>query len=242
MDPLTKSYPWYTPYQFAGNKPIWAIDLDGLEEILYYYIYNKDGTKNHFHVTRYENIETERYVGIFIFGDEEPEIIKGTVTPNSKRRQRQLLREKGRGGIRLTWDDGHGRATFSTNIDVSSMDITDLINVFARWGRQSKLPDEMEKAKKIGEKVEKYIDAYNKEKYGNGGSEDKKESPPWRKVPIRVGNDETYTYEDGNIIYHNKGDTLEMSEVEPSDDTTQVKVFIHDGKESSLTNSSKVEW
>ena len=32
MDPLTASYPWYTPYQFAGNTPIWAIDLDGLEE------------------------------------------------------------------------------------------------------------------------------------------------------------------------------------------------------------------
>ncbi|MFW5872481.1 MAG: RHS repeat domain-containing protein [bacterium] len=32
VDPLTKSYPWYTPYQFAGNNPIWAIDLDGLEE------------------------------------------------------------------------------------------------------------------------------------------------------------------------------------------------------------------
>jgi RHS repeat-associated protein len=31
-DPLTKSYPGYTPYQFAGNKPIIAIDLDGLEE------------------------------------------------------------------------------------------------------------------------------------------------------------------------------------------------------------------
>jgi hypothetical protein len=33
-DPLTKDYPWYTPYQFAGNKPIVAIDLDGLEEML----------------------------------------------------------------------------------------------------------------------------------------------------------------------------------------------------------------
>lgn len=31
VDPLTSSYPWYTPYQFAGNKPIVAIDLDGLE-------------------------------------------------------------------------------------------------------------------------------------------------------------------------------------------------------------------
>lgn len=33
VDPLFKSYPWYTPYQFAGNMPIWAIDLDGLEEM-----------------------------------------------------------------------------------------------------------------------------------------------------------------------------------------------------------------
>ncbi len=32
VDPLTASYPWYTPYQFAGNMPIIAIDLDGLEE------------------------------------------------------------------------------------------------------------------------------------------------------------------------------------------------------------------
>jgi RHS repeat-associated protein len=32
IDPLTQKYPWYTPYQFAGNKPIVAIDLDGAEE------------------------------------------------------------------------------------------------------------------------------------------------------------------------------------------------------------------
>jgi len=32
VDPLFQSFPWYTPYQFAGNKPIIAIDLDGLEE------------------------------------------------------------------------------------------------------------------------------------------------------------------------------------------------------------------
>lgn len=31
VDPLTKSYPMLTPYQFASNGPIWAIDLDGLE-------------------------------------------------------------------------------------------------------------------------------------------------------------------------------------------------------------------
>lgn len=32
VDPLTKTYPWYTPYQYAGNKPIACIDIDGLEE------------------------------------------------------------------------------------------------------------------------------------------------------------------------------------------------------------------
>jgi RHS repeat-associated protein len=34
-DPLFRAYPWYTPYQFAGNKPIIAIDVDGLEELDY---------------------------------------------------------------------------------------------------------------------------------------------------------------------------------------------------------------
>jgi RHS repeat-associated protein len=33
IDPLTKSYPMLTPYQFASNTPIWAIDLDGLEAL-----------------------------------------------------------------------------------------------------------------------------------------------------------------------------------------------------------------
>jgi RHS repeat-associated protein len=33
VDPLAKSYPWYTPYQFAGNMPITAIDVDGLEPL-----------------------------------------------------------------------------------------------------------------------------------------------------------------------------------------------------------------
>ena len=32
VDPLTKDYPWYSPYQFAGNKVIQCIELEGLEE------------------------------------------------------------------------------------------------------------------------------------------------------------------------------------------------------------------
>ena len=43
VDPLTASYPWYTPYQFAGNKPIKFIDLDGLEEAIYPNYYGRGG-------------------------------------------------------------------------------------------------------------------------------------------------------------------------------------------------------
>lgn len=35
VDPLASDYPWYTPYQFAGNKPVTYVDLDGLEELHY---------------------------------------------------------------------------------------------------------------------------------------------------------------------------------------------------------------
>ena len=31
VDPLAKSFPWYSPYHFAGNNPIQNIDLDGGE-------------------------------------------------------------------------------------------------------------------------------------------------------------------------------------------------------------------
>lgn len=31
VDGLSDEYPWFSPYQFAGNTPIQAIDLDGLE-------------------------------------------------------------------------------------------------------------------------------------------------------------------------------------------------------------------
>ncbi|MCO5273640.1 MAG: OmpA family protein [Flavobacteriales bacterium] len=32
VDPMARQFPFYTPYQFAGNKPTIAKDLDGLEE------------------------------------------------------------------------------------------------------------------------------------------------------------------------------------------------------------------
>lgn len=42
VDPLAYSYPYYTPYQFAGNMPVAAIDLDGLEQ--YVVVHYKDNT------------------------------------------------------------------------------------------------------------------------------------------------------------------------------------------------------
>jgi RHS repeat-associated protein len=47
VDPLTYSYPYYSPYQFSGNMPIAAIDLDGLEQyvVTYYKDQNNVTTK-----------------------------------------------------------------------------------------------------------------------------------------------------------------------------------------------------
>jgi RHS repeat-associated protein len=44
VDPLTQSFPFYTPYQFAGNTPIQAIDIDGLEDIHYIFVWVKNAT------------------------------------------------------------------------------------------------------------------------------------------------------------------------------------------------------
>jgi RHS repeat-associated protein len=43
-DPLTNNLSFYSPYLFAGNKPIVAVDQDGeLEVIIHHKIYSKDG-------------------------------------------------------------------------------------------------------------------------------------------------------------------------------------------------------
>jgi RHS repeat-associated protein len=43
VDPLTKEYPMLSPYPFAENQPIWAIDLDGLEKYIVINYLNKGG-------------------------------------------------------------------------------------------------------------------------------------------------------------------------------------------------------
>lgn len=48
VDPLTKDYPHYTPYSYAGNKPIKFIDLDGAEEEKHWYDYDINDLMNWF--------------------------------------------------------------------------------------------------------------------------------------------------------------------------------------------------
>ena len=64
VDPLTGSYPWYTPYQFAGNKPVWAIDIDGLEE----YFVHKFNLKN-----SKGNVFTYKFIYRYIDPDDREE-------------------------------------------------------------------------------------------------------------------------------------------------------------------------
>ncbi|GAA4321079.1 RHS repeat-associated core domain-containing protein [Flaviaesturariibacter amylovorans] len=40
VDPLSNAYPHYTPYSYAGNKPIKYIDIDGAEEGRHWYDYD----------------------------------------------------------------------------------------------------------------------------------------------------------------------------------------------------------
>ena len=62
VDPLTKAYPWYTPYQFAGNTPIEAIDLDGLEPYkkAYKFADNSNPLLNLFHADNIINMNDVR--------------------------------------------------------------------------------------------------------------------------------------------------------------------------------------
>ncbi|UII80114.1 RHS repeat-associated core domain-containing protein [Flagellimonas sp. CMM7] len=56
VDPLSKTYPWYTPYQYAGNKPISSIDLDGLEEFHYVLFRDRKG-ETHLQLNHVDDVE-----------------------------------------------------------------------------------------------------------------------------------------------------------------------------------------
>lgn len=76
VDPLMREYPWYTPYQFAGNNPIKYIDLDGGEpmdplgeQVFYYYQYRMAESRgeNGFNYVKQltQNVATARINGTY---------------------------------------------------------------------------------------------------------------------------------------------------------------------------------
>jgi hypothetical protein len=60
VDPLTPDYPELTPYQFANNTPIQAIDLDGLENYHYTLIREESKGKPIF-IISYDRTELTEY-------------------------------------------------------------------------------------------------------------------------------------------------------------------------------------
>jgi RHS repeat-associated protein len=60
-----KKYPWYSSYQFAGNKPINSIDLDGKEEEAKIYMYEQwDKTLAKLQNRSYEEVHLENQIRI----------------------------------------------------------------------------------------------------------------------------------------------------------------------------------
>jgi len=64
VDPIGKDYPWYTPYQFAGNTPIQAVDMDGLEIYYSHIKENADGSRSKLFVVNYANIKNAGNVNV----------------------------------------------------------------------------------------------------------------------------------------------------------------------------------
>jgi RHS repeat-associated protein len=114
VDPLTKDYPWYTPYQFAGNKPIWAVDLDGLEE---YYtssgeLIGKYGTSTEIRVVYDDYVEAAT------------EIVSNQNNPGSDV-MNDVLYNKGSAGVfksddaaAIDWGSRHNKESIDTDTEM----------------------------------------------------------------------------------------------------------------------------
>jgi len=69
VDPIAKNYPELTPYQFASNTPIQAIDLDGLEAFFVHGTWSDKSTwdpefvKSMMHVTNWDKVKQTAFYG-----------------------------------------------------------------------------------------------------------------------------------------------------------------------------------
>ncbi|MGD9492616.1 MAG: RHS repeat domain-containing protein [Bacteroidales bacterium] len=80
-DPLIvqgQQYPWYSPYQFAGNKPIQFIDLDGLEELDPYVLQMSLGTDAYLELQNQRTTMTNTLVFNATSNIAKPFVIVGT--------------------------------------------------------------------------------------------------------------------------------------------------------------------
>ena len=75
IDPLTKSFPHYSPYQFAGNTPIQAIDLDGAEEYHYLAKWDKESGKIIFKLESEKTVHRKSYFGYYPYIPTEEHIV-----------------------------------------------------------------------------------------------------------------------------------------------------------------------
>jgi RHS repeat-associated protein len=74
VDPLSASYPYYTPYQFAGNTPIQAVDLDG-REIYHYLLITGDNGKP---LLKYQGKQTRDFASWEWIDNKSPATTFGT--------------------------------------------------------------------------------------------------------------------------------------------------------------------
>ncbi len=68
VDPLQTQYPALTPYQFSGNTPIQAVDLDGRETYHYLLIFHRDGSKP---TLQYQGVQTREFSWFESFYDKQ---------------------------------------------------------------------------------------------------------------------------------------------------------------------------
>jgi RHS repeat-associated protein len=91
VDPLTKSYPMLTPYQFVSNTPIQAIDLDGMEALnctsILYLSTNHVGGIGYVVKTEikignaYDMIGTTQFIALILMNPSNQDLEDGTNNP-----------------------------------------------------------------------------------------------------------------------------------------------------------------
>lgn len=77
-DPLAREYPFYTPYQFGSNTPIFAIDIDGLESSKLLNVVDNNQSNKAAVAATYGRTPAERFNPGLYFKHTQKEAIQGT--------------------------------------------------------------------------------------------------------------------------------------------------------------------